>query len=116
VSSIHRDTHFWETALSADAPSWLKDHLVQGTVVLPAAAYVEMALSAACGAYGTGRYDIEDLKLEQPLMLPADSSVTVQVVLTEDRNTSATFRCSSRPAGTSDANWDSARNGCREEV
>ena len=46
-SAVHRDTSFIERELSVTALPFLRDHRVRGAIVVPAAAFVEMALSAA---------------------------------------------------------------------
>ncbi|GHJ41995.1 hypothetical protein Sm713_76040 [Streptomyces sp. TS71-3] len=64
--------------LSLRAESWLADHAVRGTVLLPAAAFVDMALHAA-GRTGAG--PLEELTLTVPLTLPADEAVELQLNL-----------------------------------
>lgn len=51
----------YESFIEPDSPSWLPDHEVMGHVVLPGAAYLEMAI-AACGSS-----QLNDLVFEQPL-------------------------------------------------
>ncbi|WP_255630542.1 type I polyketide synthase, partial [Jidongwangia harbinensis] len=70
--------------LSLRTSPWLADHAVRGTVLLPGAALVEMALHAG---ELTGHPTVEDLTLEAPLLLGADQT-RVQVVVgavTDDR-------------------------------
>ena len=64
--------------LSAATHPWLADHAVAGTVVLPGAAFVELALRAGDEV---GCPVIEELTLSAPLVLPAGGAVQVQVVL-----------------------------------
>ncbi|MDT0267351.1 SDR family NAD(P)-dependent oxidoreductase [Streptomyces sp. DSM 44915] len=59
----------------AGAP-WLADHAVDGRVLLPGTAFVELALRAAAEAGAPG---VETLTLHQPLELPADGAVALQV-------------------------------------
>ncbi|UOX89174.1 type I polyketide synthase [Amycolatopsis sp. FBCC-B4732] len=65
-------------SLSARTHPWLADHAVQGTVLLPGTAFVELALRAAdevgCAA-------IEELTLAAPLILPPKGAVRVQVAV-----------------------------------
>ncbi len=97
-SSIHPGTNFWETTLRADSVHWLRDHRVEGTVVMPAAAYAEMALAAAAEALGDGAHAVEGLSFEQPLMLTDGAAVAMQVVLESEAGGTLRFRCSSRDA------------------
>ena len=64
--------------LSLDAHPWLADHVVAGAVLLPGAAFLELALRAGEEA-GCGT--VEDLSLQGPLILPAQGAVQVQVAV-----------------------------------
>ncbi|GAA1390451.1 hypothetical protein GCM10009639_19290 [Kitasatospora putterlickiae] len=55
---------------------WLADHAVAGTVLLPGAAFAELAVRAADEA---GCHTVEELTLQSPLLIPADSAVRLQV-------------------------------------
>ncbi len=59
---------------------WLADHSVGGTVVLPGAALVDMAITAADDA---GCAQVEDLTLEAPLAIPEHGAVQVQIMVGE---------------------------------
>ncbi|MER5844545.1 type I polyketide synthase, partial [Streptomyces prasinus] len=56
--------------------SWLADHVVGGTVLLPGTAFLELALTAG-GRLGAER--VEELTLEAPLVLPDQGAVRLQV-------------------------------------
>nr|AFV71330.1 PyrA5 [Streptomyces rugosporus] len=62
--------------LSLSAHPWLADHAVAGTVLLPGAAMVELALHAA---RRTGREQVAELTLSTPLVL--DNAVQVRVTV-----------------------------------
>ncbi|HEY2264150.1 MAG TPA: SDR family NAD(P)-dependent oxidoreductase, partial [Streptosporangiaceae bacterium] len=64
--------------LSVRSQPWLAGHVVGGSVLVPGAAFVEMAIRAGYPA-GCGR--IADLTLEVPLALPGHGAVQVQVML-----------------------------------
>ncbi|WP_394620182.1 type I polyketide synthase [Lentzea sp. JNUCC 0626] len=65
-------------SLSVRTHPWLADHAVQGTVILPGTAFVELALRAAdevgCAA-------IEELTLAAPLVIPPRGAARVQVAV-----------------------------------
>ncbi|MFC4907553.1 SDR family NAD(P)-dependent oxidoreductase [Actinomadura gamaensis] len=63
---------------AADSGSWLGEHRVLGTVLLPGAALVEWALRAADEAGCSG---VEELTLRAPLLLPASGGLPVQIVV-----------------------------------
>ncbi|MCH0570333.1 SDR family NAD(P)-dependent oxidoreductase [Streptomyces sp. MUM 136J] len=58
--------------------AWLADHAVFGAAVVPATAYMDLALSA--GAF-VGATAIEELSLEVPLILPTSGSAQVRLVV-----------------------------------
>ena len=64
--------------LSAAGAPWLADHRVLGEVVLPAAAHLELALTAA-RALGSGA--VEELTIEAPLVLPDGGAVQLRVAV-----------------------------------
>ncbi|WP_328674186.1 type I polyketide synthase [Streptomyces sp. NBC_00328] len=63
--------------LSADG-SWVADHVVLGSVLLPGTAFVELAVRAG-DEVGCGR--LEELTLEAPLVVPERAAVQIQVVV-----------------------------------
>jgi len=64
--------------LSLAGMPWLSDHAVDGTVLLPGTAFVELALEAAAVA-GCDR--VQDLTLEAPVILAEAGAVQVQLVV-----------------------------------
>ncbi|MYR76027.1 MULTISPECIES: type I polyketide synthase [unclassified Streptomyces] len=62
--------------LSLRTHPWLTDHAVAGTVLLPGAAFAELAVRAADEA---GCHTVEELTLQSPLLIPADAAVRLQV-------------------------------------
>jgi acyl transferase domain-containing protein/NADPH:quinone reductase-like Zn-dependent oxidoreductase/short-subunit dehydrogenase/acyl carrier protein len=64
--------------LSLQSHPWLGDHVVMGTVLLPGAALVELALHAG-GEVGCPVVD--ELVIESPLALPPKGAVQLQVVV-----------------------------------
>ncbi|MCQ4118881.1 type I polyketide synthase [Rhodococcus tibetensis] len=90
--------------LSPQRVPWLSDHAVNGTVILPGTAFVELALHAgsrvACGR-------LEELTIEAPLTIPDDSEVAVQVSVLADGDAGhSTVSVHSRPADASgDTVW-----------
>ncbi|MFT3864031.1 MAG: SDR family NAD(P)-dependent oxidoreductase [Solirubrobacterales bacterium] len=64
--------------ISTEAHTWLADHAVMGTVLLPGTAFLELALHAG-GRVGLST--VEELVLRAPLILSARGSVQIQVSL-----------------------------------
>ncbi|MET7293161.1 type I polyketide synthase, partial [Streptomyces griseoloalbus] len=57
---------------------WLADHAITGTVLLPATAFLELAVAA--GGH-LGAPQVDELTLEAPLVLPEGQAVRVQVAV-----------------------------------
>ncbi|WP_292989602.1 type I polyketide synthase [Mycobacterium sp.] len=66
VSGIHPA---WEVELNAATAPFLADHRVQGSVLVPGAVYVEMALAAAKVVYGSTDYSVDELALVRAVIL-----------------------------------------------
>lgn len=81
----------FEAHLGGSRPAYLADHRVHGAVVLPAAAYVEMAGAAAEPVPDGHVGELENLVLHEPLVLPEGDPRTVQTVVTPHGDGSAGF-------------------------
>jgi acyl transferase domain-containing protein/acyl carrier protein len=94
--STQAGLRLWETSVELGRLPWLGDHRVQGTVVLPGAAYLEMALSCGTDALGTGPLQVSDVAFLQGLAFADDTATSVQVVATEERPGRIRFQVASR--------------------
>ncbi|MFG2115180.1 type I polyketide synthase [Streptomyces sp. NPDC048718] len=83
---------------------WLADHEVAGEILLPGAAFVDMALHAGASV---GAAALDELVLTAPLVLPVDGAVAVQVKVTGPDGTGRrTVLFHSRPdASAADGPW-----------
>ena len=95
-SPVLKDTVF-QSELSARVPAFLEDHQICGQVVLPAAAYVEIAIAGAHQVFGEGMHCVEDLSLDQALQLDVARQTTVQMILQSPEEGSAAFEVFSAP-------------------
>lgn len=68
----------WGNTLDTNQITYLKDHVVQGAVLFPAAGYIELAYAAAQRVYGGAAFDIDDLDISRPLAIPAHGDPLVQ--------------------------------------
>ncbi|WP_411762024.1 type I polyketide synthase [Streptomyces iranensis] len=66
--------------ISLETHPWLADHQVWGTVLVPGAALIELAMHAVTHV---GQQGIEDIALEAPLAVPEGETVHLQVVVGE---------------------------------
>lgn len=88
----------WEITLDTWSIPFLEDHKIQGTMVYPGAAYVEMCLAAARQVIGDdAAIEIGDIEFRKALFLPEGADPTVQVIF-HPRESS--FDIHSRPRGS----------------
>ncbi|MFI0777855.1 SDR family NAD(P)-dependent oxidoreductase [Streptomyces sp. NPDC021212] len=98
--------------LSARTHPWLADHAVEGTVLLPGTAFVELALHAGEEA---GCSALEELTLEAPLVLPPDEAVALQAVVgAPDAHGRRPLTVYSRPDGADTADSADTADGAAE--
>ena len=87
------DQDVYESRLSIGHPGYLRDHRVFDQAVVPATAYVEMALAAARTRFPADGLAIEDLQVQQPIVLMDDGTATrVQLLLTAENEDLFGFR------------------------
>jgi acyl transferase domain-containing protein/NADPH:quinone reductase-like Zn-dependent oxidoreductase/short-subunit dehydrogenase/acyl carrier protein len=85
--------------LSLESHSWLSDHAVMGTVLLPGTAFLELVVHAG-SQVGSGV--VSELTLEAPLVLPEQGTVVLQVAVGElDESGGRTVDIHSRPEDAS---------------
>jgi acyl transferase domain-containing protein len=100
----------FEARLSPQAPSWLDEHRVYGSVIVPGTAYLEMGLAALAATGGPGPHVLENVAIDKALALASGIPVTVQVVIGTSWAGERTFTVSSLP--TEDGDWQlHARGG-----
>lgn len=83
VSAVHPT---WEVELSPATIGFLADHRVQGTVVVPGAVFVEIAMAAATQTYETA-CSVDDLVLHRALILDDTCDPLLRTTLNQDRGT-----------------------------
>ena len=92
--------------ISPNRPSWLSDHRVFNTIVMPGTAYLEMALAAGAAVSKSDQIKLKDVIIQQAMTFPdAETFQTIQVVLTPNLDELSTrfeiFSLTARSAGTS---------------
>ncbi|MBW4632371.1 MAG: thioester reductase domain-containing protein [Iphinoe sp. HA4291-MV1] len=80
-SRLKSSQPIWDASIDKHRLSYLNDHRVQGAVVYPGAAYVEMALAAAKETFKDGAYIIEEIEFKKAFFLPESSASIVQLSL-----------------------------------
>jgi acyl transferase domain-containing protein/NADPH:quinone reductase-like Zn-dependent oxidoreductase len=88
---------------------WLADHTIAGRVILPGAAFADLALHASGGR-------VEELTLEAPFELPADSAVRLQLALGAADETGRRPLTVHSRAERTDAPWTRHASGFTADV
>ncbi len=76
VDTPDSDGQFFTGRLSVETHPWLADHAIQGSILLPGTAFLELAVHAGDQV---GCDVVEELTLEAPLVVPERGGVRVQV-------------------------------------
>lgn len=92
LAGVEKESRY-ESFIELDSPPWLPDHEVMGNVVLPGAAYVEMAIAA------TGSGQIQDVVFEQPLR--PTGRTALQTIIRTNEDSQQTMETFSAAAGSS---------------
>ncbi|MFF3445480.1 SDR family NAD(P)-dependent oxidoreductase, partial [Streptosporangium sp. NPDC002721] len=77
LDGADEDGLVWTGRVSLETHPWLAGHAVRETVLMPGAAFAELAVHA-CAHTGLGQ--VEELTLEAPLVLPERGGVRLRVV------------------------------------
>lgn len=86
----------YESFVEADSPPWLTDHQVMDQIVMPGAAFVEMAIAAT----SSFPVHLEDLTFEQPLSPNGRTPVQTIVRRTDDESAIESFSANRNGAWT----------------
>lgn len=75
------DAVLFSGSLSREGCPWIDDHVIHGAALLPATAFVDMALFAAswCGQDELG--SVDELTVVAPLIVPAHATLSLQAVV-----------------------------------
>lgn len=99
-SARNSDEHTFEIQIGAESPAYMKDHQVYGTPIVPAAAYVEMVLSALSRLEGVdfakSHISVRDLEIKKAMILEESTTRKVQLVLVQEAEQSYRFQIFSR--------------------
>ncbi|MBL8348624.1 MAG: SDR family NAD(P)-dependent oxidoreductase [Rubrivivax sp.] len=87
------EQRLFETRLHTSLQPWLRDHVIQGSVVLPSPVCMEIALAAARQLWpvGRGAMQVDDLTVHRALPVDGEQPVTLHAVLAAQDDGSATL-------------------------
>jgi myxalamid-type polyketide synthase MxaE and MxaD len=86
----------WQTELDIRKLTFLQDHLIEEDILLPAAAYIEMALQSAVEIGLNYSYDFSDFIFKEKMILENGKTRQIQVQLSPDKESDFLFSVYSR--------------------
>lgn len=95
----------FESHIRQDSPAFLIDHRIYDATILPATAYLEIALAAGATLFETDQVALADVVIQQALLLPEDTTKTLQLVLKLDQPDSYEFQIFSSAPQDEEAIW-----------
>ncbi|WP_172294614.1 type I polyketide synthase [Pseudoruegeria sp. HB172150] len=78
-SRLYPNSSVWTSELSLARQQWLGDHKVDGQVILPATAIVELFLAAAQEMSGDGAVELRNLEILRPVHIGETENVPIRV-------------------------------------
>jgi len=98
----------FQSKIGVDTLRYLNDHKVQGSVVFPASAYLEMARAASTELFGAGSPVLSNVAFQEALILPATGARTLQLVASPASSGSASFQIYSSNANLNGSHENAA--------
>jgi len=81
---LQPDGPVWNTHLDPHVVPYLRDHKVNGKIVVPGSAFAEMAISAGRQWFGVTRIEVRDMDIFQPMMLSEEHVTEVRLEISPD--------------------------------
>lgn len=95
ASVLKNDQFLYEARIHVSHPFFLSDHQVFDDVVVPGAAYLEMAMSAGRAVLKTEALLVENVTIVQPLILDKNRQTVIQTTVTVSPEENGVFRIES---------------------
>lgn len=96
----------YETVVDKHSPPYLADHQVQGSVVVPGAAFIEQALAAVQKTFGDGAHGIRDVSIQAAMFLADEGARLVQVTVEPEAGGRSEMESYSSPADAETPDWN----------
>ena len=93
----------FQSHIQAQLPQFLEHHRIYSTTILPATAYLEMALSAGAIILKSSSLRLENVAIHQALILSTEQSHTVQLILQPQADDAYGFQIFSQQVAESEA-------------
>jgi malonyl CoA-acyl carrier protein transacylase len=95
----------FEAQIGAQSPAYLEHHRVFQTTILPATAFLEMALAAGNAVFKSEPLILQEVVIEQALILPENEIKAVQLFLTPDAAATYSFQIFSITIEDEEPRW-----------
>lgn len=89
----------WDSSIDLQQLTYLQDHCVDGAVVYPGAAYVEMAIAAAKETFGQISCIVEEIEFQKPLLLSKGEVPTLQLFIDPSEKSFNIYSCAKDAEG-----------------
>ncbi|KMW70467.1 type I polyketide synthase, partial [Limnoraphis robusta] len=99
------DMLLFENIMSLENLEFLKHHRVFDTVILPAAGFIEIVLTAGYQVTKTTNLALEEVNIKAPLTLIENEDKILQTVLTSESNQAYSFEIFSLAESDSQSSW-----------
>ncbi|HEX2927837.1 MAG TPA: amino acid adenylation domain-containing protein [Ruminiclostridium sp.] len=76
----------WQMKMDTEKLPYIADHKIQGNVVFPAAAYIEMAFSAAKNYSGNALCSLDEMDIKKALFLSEAEPTKVQLIMGHEQS------------------------------
>jgi phthiocerol/phenolphthiocerol synthesis type-I polyketide synthase C len=74
----------WKNRLDPAIVSWLADHVVQGSTVVPGAAFIEMVLAAAMANTGADAIEVDGFEIYRPLLIAPGGDAAIEIAVSAE--------------------------------
>ncbi|WP_052304621.1 type I polyketide synthase [Nostoc punctiforme] len=81
----------FESEFHTDNLPFLADHRIYGSIVAPGASYIAMLTLAGRQIFGTNAVSLQQITFREPLIIPEDGSIKVQLILQLGKNQDYSF-------------------------
>ncbi len=85
------DSELYESRFSAENPRHLKEHQLQGSMVVPASAYIEQGMAIANLRFSDGKHAVENIAIQQAMFLPVEGHRIVQLTVSPELGGRSSF-------------------------
>ncbi|MEO6694449.1 MAG: acyltransferase domain-containing protein, partial [Ignavibacteria bacterium] len=91
IVSASVNEFIFNSYISSNSPSYLNDHRVFGKVVIPGAAYAEIALSAGASVFKDQKIKLSNIRFHLPIVINSDEVKILQTVISREKKNNFRF-------------------------